>query len=757
MRRKNGSKKIPNVILRPVPAPSRDQKRQVDALSDFDPEFDGGEYENEVEIDIQSGTQPFRGVNICCTGIPNKAELFKAIKELGGQHSNDLTDLITHLIAQEPGSAKYNFAVKANIPIMSPNWVLDSHARYINGEDLSLDETERGHRLPCFLNLRICVSGENKLERRHQMARLMHEQGGTYAKDLDYSVTHLLICGDAHDQQDLKNEDGGLNPKIAWALEENEARQRSRTIRQQVQAGKKRRRVIEDEDDLKPDIMIVWSEWFWDCLAAHGRDEEGPYTIDHARPALKALASTPPPPSFASAISSTQQFPGATRNRGARNDDSPETELAILRASKGRMRSSEELWKKLVQQRKPGLASSRPPTDVLKPTNSSARINSLRVFSQQTLEEPPSVGGSRPGPVPVGATVLMDGRLHPFTRVVSTDKPLAAVREVTETLHSGLFSGVIFAALGEASANEAMKAEIRSRDGIFLDINEDNPQIALQKADIVIVRLESQVQRYHAQIRTECWFEQCIFEEKILSVEDHVAFQPIGVPLPIKGLDQVCIAASGLNNQEILFLKRFARAIGLRMPEFFKRKTTTHLVCPSRSGLKYEKALEWGVQVVDLAWVYRIGVTGRVELIDISGSALAQEPTETHPVGIMSQSTFGKPIFDQLAPASLSNISTTFSPSHAIPKISLGSDAKQTLLRGTIPSSQSPSPLKSPVGNAGQQLAAMLDSPDIGSVVEQAHQTTGLGILGPGPVRKKARPIPRYRVCHSRQDYQIRI
>jgi twin BRCT domain len=105
------------------------------------------------------------------------------------------------------------------------------------------------------------------------MARLMHEQGGTYAKDLNDSVTHLLICGDARDQQDLKSEDGGLNPKIAWTLEENEARQRSRTMRQQVQAGKKRRRVIEDEDDLKPDIMIVWSEWFWDCLAAHGENE----------------------------------------------------------------------------------------------------------------------------------------------------------------------------------------------------------------------------------------------------------------------------------------------------------------------------------------------------------------------------------------------------------------------------------------------------------------------------------------------------
>ena len=149
------------------------------------------------------------------------------------------------------------------------------------------------------------------VERRHQMARFMHEHGATYAKDLDDSVTHLLICGDAHDRHELESEDGGINPKIAWALEENEARQRARIIRRQrIQTGNKRRRVIEDEDDLKADILIVWSEWFWDCLAAYGknklvdrrptpiyslnigRHEESAYTIDHPRPVLKALANS---------------------------------------------------------------------------------------------------------------------------------------------------------------------------------------------------------------------------------------------------------------------------------------------------------------------------------------------------------------------------------------------------------------------------------------------------------------------------------
>ena len=36
-------------------------------------------------------------------------------------------------------------------------------------------------------------------------------------------------------------------------------------------------------------------------------------------------------------------------------------------------------------------------------------------------------------------------------------------------------------------------------------------------------------------------------------------------------------------------------------PTFSKK--TTHLLCPSRQGPKAEKALEWGIPVVDMVWL----------------------------------------------------------------------------------------------------------------------------------------------------------
>ena len=68
--------------------------------------------------------RPFRGVVLCATGISDKVSincvnmlttiqiseqmsLFKRAIELGAQPFNDLTDRVTHLLALEPGSAKY--------------------------------------------------------------------------------------------------------------------------------------------------------------------------------------------------------------------------------------------------------------------------------------------------------------------------------------------------------------------------------------------------------------------------------------------------------------------------------------------------------------------------------------------------------------------------------------------------------------------------------------------------------------------------
>lgn len=130
----------------------------------------------ETQVDIQSGSLPFRGVVACATGDLDKVRAFppfqyrilkalspqvdlsRRIEQLGGAMSKHLTDDVQYLIADAPGSEKYRvssisrlvgcevcsairqFAVKHGLPIMTSNWITDAHERYRNAEDFTLDE-----------------------------------------------------------------------------------------------------------------------------------------------------------------------------------------------------------------------------------------------------------------------------------------------------------------------------------------------------------------------------------------------------------------------------------------------------------------------------------------------------------------------------------------------------------------------------------------------------------------------------------------
>ena len=57
---------------------------------------------------LRNDTKPFMGMFVCCSGVKDKAALLAKARELGATCSSDFTDLTTHLVADAPGSAKYN-------------------------------------------------------------------------------------------------------------------------------------------------------------------------------------------------------------------------------------------------------------------------------------------------------------------------------------------------------------------------------------------------------------------------------------------------------------------------------------------------------------------------------------------------------------------------------------------------------------------------------------------------------------------------
>ena len=55
--------------------------------------------------------------------------------------------------------------------------------------------------------------------------------------------------------------------------------------------------------------------------------------------------------------------------------------------------------------------------------------------------------------------------------------------------------------------------------------------------------------------------------------------------------------------------------VGINLAPTFSRRAT-HLLCPSGTGLKFEKACEWGIPVVNIHWLVKMAESGLIPSLD---------------------------------------------------------------------------------------------------------------------------------------------
>lgn len=81
------------------------------------------------------------------------------------------------------------------------------------------------------------------------------------------------------------------------------------------------------------------------------------------------------------------------------------------------------------------------------------------------------------------------------------------------------------------------------------------------------------------------------------------------------GAEKVVLSLSGFDQSESCGLRRLLRALGIILaPNFSKR--STHLLCPSGTGPKFEKAVEWGKPVVKMSWLATMTSTGLIPPVE---------------------------------------------------------------------------------------------------------------------------------------------
>ncbi|KAI0363605.1 hypothetical protein BV20DRAFT_1031089 [Pilatotrama ljubarskyi] len=670
-RRVNRSKKVPGVKLRPAAPSALKDLRTPDSTWTHSSGLDSDEETTHADL----CPRPFKGFVLCATGISDKTSLFKLALELGAQSVSDLTDRVTHLIAEEPGSAKYRCALENRIPIMHPSWITESHKIWLRGDDVHVDESMRQYRLPPFSGVVLCVSGIEDVNRRMEINREVTKGGGMYVKQIErpVRVTHLLCA----------NTSEGESEKVRYAEKFN-------------RVGEAR-------------IHIVWEDWFWDSLRFGGRFDEEAYKVSNPRPPPRALPEgtfqphmrpliphifrpVPPPDSRSipdgTGVSSEIQNAQASAvppDGGGGGMGADEEEVASVKRVPA---VTLHLWESILKPRgfelqegrlvrSPSKSQSRPDTSYRRepsPSSRASKRGSLREGDGEPRALESAISSFRrarsfaPGAKDASTPV---GRQQPFRRAptaggvertssmsffgrsvgsvqaaggVSSDVPVASTSaagpsragseghgidsamgqsEVSEGARE-LFKGMRIRALGEARCGSVRRA-VEECGGTWVGAGDDDDSV-----DFIVVRLVSGSaifrreadETLRAKYRTECWLERCIFEERVCASGEHVAFVPLAIEAPILGTEEMVVSYSGLDQSEACWVRRLLRALGIAHAPNFSRRTT-HLLCPSGEGPKADKAREWGTPIVDMEWLAAMVPTGEVPPLPQSSSASA--------------------------------------------------------------------------------------------------------------------------------------
>ncbi|CDO77918.1 hypothetical protein BN946_scf184727.g7 [Trametes cinnabarina] len=244
-----------------------------------------------------------------------------------------------------------------------------------------------------------------------------------------------------------------------------------------------------------------------------------------------------------------------------------------------------------------------------------ARTSSFLSFHGGSVGSIQAAGGIS-SDIPIASTSAVAGPSRAGSLVPDNAMDFGVEGEGMSEGARALFKGVRIQALGEAKCASVRRA-IEDCGGTWVSAVDDDDAV-----DYIIVRLVSGSALFRqegdealrAKYRTECWLERCIFEERICSADDHIAFVPLGIEAPVTGTEDMVVSYSGLDQSEACWIRRLLRALGITHAPNFSRRTT-HLLCPSGEGPKADKAREWGTPIVDVEWLASMARTNQIPAI----------------------------------------------------------------------------------------------------------------------------------------------
>ncbi|XP_053956531.1 protein ECT2 isoform X1 [Anastrepha ludens] len=137
-----------------------------------------------------------RGVVTCFTGIRKKDELTRLVNlihSMGGCIRKDMNSKITHLICNQSGGDKYQYAKTFRLTVVRPAWVYGAWERRDELQfRATTDDFSREHKLKAFEGQKICFFGFPADEHQH-MVDVLISNGGVPAELDDPECSHVVM------------------------------------------------------------------------------------------------------------------------------------------------------------------------------------------------------------------------------------------------------------------------------------------------------------------------------------------------------------------------------------------------------------------------------------------------------------------------------------------------------------------------------------------------------------------------------------
>ncbi|KAJ3121213.1 hypothetical protein HK100_012466, partial [Physocladia obscura] len=550
---------------------------------------------------------------VTATGLPSdeRTAVEEACELIGAVFSPSLTNSTTHLIAtpSAPISEKYRVAARLGIPIVCVEWLWAIQALKPNQllSPASVAEFTHEHRIQPLSSLSICITGFD-FETRSQVESIAKSLGASFEVDLSRICSHLIAKEPKGNKWEFAIKYGITVVSLDWIYACKESNEPElKPIDENANSSNNQKSVLKEKGKAATDVFSNANE-----------------VAMPKSPPTPIIPNRDAPATFRKKIPISISIPANT------SDSYYETKSPTPKTSVDHKLQENPLITRAITT----TTHVMPQSLRRSKSRKSLAINSTNVRRGEGSKTPPLHTKRK------STNKLSTARKSMVTEIFHKRKSCTALRRLTEQQQNtcsasaslSLFAEHAFIIAGFSAADTALLAdEISLRDGAV--VSTSSAHGASGRIVVMVCPLGEGIPRGvvvedNVVVVSECWVERCVENAHLYRFSDSLLFRvDVGIGRkrfdsepPVAGPDgqQYIVGITGVEGLDREQIRKLAEAMGAKFTEHLSSKNS-HLivnfekeVAAEKPSVKLTRAKEWGITIVDVAWIFKCAEYGQL-------------------------------------------------------------------------------------------------------------------------------------------------